>query len=411
MERVVITGMGAITSLGQDAETFWQSIKKGVCGIDYIQSMDTSNFKVKIAAEVKDFEPENFMEKKEARRMDRYCQFGMAAAELAIKQSGLNVKENIDATRLGVIVGSGVGGLYTTEKEAIKLHEKGPDRVSPILVPMIISNIAAGNIAIRYGAKGICTSVTTACATGTHAIGDAFKMLRHGELDAMIAGACEAPITPLGLAGFINITAVTTRNDINRSSIPFDKERDGFVMAEGAGILVLETLSHALGRGAKILGEIVGYGATCDAYHMTAPDPKGDGAARSMQLAIKDAGITPADISYINAHGTSTPPNDLCETMAIKTVFGEGAYNIPVSSTKSMTGHLLGAAGGVEAIVCIKALEDGFVPPTIHYQVPDEALDLDYVPNVGREANLTYALSNSLGFGGHNGTLIFKKYE
>ena len=410
-ERVVVTGMGVISPIGLSTDEFWQGIKTNKCGIDEITLIDTTEQKVKIAAEAKGFVPENYIDKKEARRMDRFCQFGMAAAKEAIEDSGLEVGKNIETERLGVIVGSGIGGLMTTEKEVLKLLEKGPSRVSPLLVPMIIGNIAAGNIAIRYGARGVCMSVTTACTTGANAIGEAYRVLQRGEVDAMFAGGCEASITPLSLAGFTNMTALSTRNDKNRASIPFDKERDGFVMGEGAGILILETLSHAQKRGAKILAEVVGYGATCDAYHITSPDPEGSGATRAMQLAMSDAKINPEQVSYINAHGTSTPFNDLFETRAIKKAFGDAAYNVPISSTKSMTGHLLGAAGGIESVVCVKALIDDYIPATINYKVPDEELDLDYVPNVGRNTKVNYALTNSLGFGGHNGTLLFKKWE
>lgn len=407
--RVVVTGMEAITPIGNNVETFWENSKKGKCGIDFIKSMDTTNYKVKIGAEVKDFVPENYIDKKEAKRMDRYCQLAMAAAKMAVEDSGLNL-ESIDKERMGVLVGSGIGGLGTIEKEYEKLLQKGPGRVSPMLIPMIISNMASGNIAIQYGAKGICTSVVTACATGTNAIGESLRILQYGTADIMITGGSEASITQLGLAGFTSLTALSTSTDVTRASIPFDKEREGFVMGEGAGVLILETLEHAIKRGAKIYAEVVGYGATGDAYHMTAPHPEGEGGARAMALAIKDAGINPEDISYINAHGTSTPYNDKLETLAIKKVFGENAYNIPISSTKSMTGHLLGAAGAVEGIVCVKALQEGFIPPTIGYKVKDEECDLDYVPNVGRKADLKYALSNSLGFGGHNASIILKKW-
>lgn len=408
-QRVVVTGMGAITPIGNNVDTFWENSKEGKCGIDFIKAFDTSNFKVKIGAEVKDFVPEDYIDKKEAKRMDRYCQLAMAAAKMAVEDSGLDL-ENIDKERMGVLVGSGIGGLGTIEKEYEKLLQKGPGRVSPMLIPMIISNMASGNIAIQYGAKGVCTSVVTACATGTNAIGDSFRLLQYGSADIMIAGGAEASITQLGLAGFASLTALSTSTDVTRASIPFDKERDGFVMGEGAGVLILETLEHAVKRGAKIYAEVVGYGTTCDAYHMTAPHPEGDGGARAMTLAIKDAGINNEEISYINAHGTSTPYNDKLETLAIKRVFGENAYNIPISSTKSMTGHLLGAAGAVEGIACIKALQEGFIPPTIGYKVKDEECDLDYVPNVGREADLKYTLSNSLGFGGHNASIILKKW-
>jgi 3-oxoacyl-[acyl-carrier-protein] synthase II len=408
-KRVVITGMGAITPLGNDVESFWESSKEGKCGIGYIKAFDTTDFKVKIAAEVKDFVPEKFIDKKESKRMDKYCQYAMAAAHQAIIHSEIDL-ENIEKERFGVLVGSGIGGLGTVEKEYEKLLDKGPGRISPLLIPMIIGNMASGNIAIRYGAKGVCTSVITACATGTNAIGDAYRLLQNGSVDIMIAGGAEASITKLGLAGFTSLTALSGSDDITRASIPFDKERDGFVMGEGSGILILETLEHAEKRGAKIYAEIVGYGATCDAYHMTSPDPEGKGAARAMSQCIEEAGIDLAEVSYINAHGTSTPLNDKYETIAIKNVFKEQAYNIPISSTKSMTGHLLGAAGAVEAIVCIKALEEGFIPPTIGYKVKDEECDLDYVPNVGRKAEVKYAISNSLGFGGHNASILLKKW-
>lgn len=410
VNRVVITGMGALTPIGNDVNTYWHSIKQGKCGIDKITYFDTSNYKAKLAAEVKNFDVTDYMEKREARRMDRFTQFAMAASEEAIKDSGIDL-EKICSERFGVIVGSGIGGLYTIEDEHTKLIEKGPNRVSPFFIPMVIGNMAAGNIAIKYGAKGICTSVVTACATASNTIGEAFRNIKNGFCDVIIAGGAESSITPLGVAGFISLTALSTSEDKARASIPFDKERDGFVMGEGAGILILESLEHALKRNAKIYGEIIGYGASCDAYHITLPDSNGDGAARAMKLAIEEAGIESSEISYINAHGTSTPANDKFETKAIKSVFGDYAYNIPVSSTKSMTGHLLGAAGAVEAIASIKALEEGFIPPTIGYRVPDEECDLDYVPNTGRRKELKYALSNSLGFGGHNASLVFKKWE
>ncbi|WP_373897264.1 beta-ketoacyl-ACP synthase II [Haloimpatiens sp. FM7315] len=409
-KRVVITGLGAVTPVGNDVDKFWSNIKNGVCGIDFIKSFDASNQKSKVAAEVKDFDPNLYMDKRDARRMDRYSQFAMAASTEAIKDSGLNLEE-IDRERLGVLVGSGVGGIITVEKEHVKLLEKGPGRVSPFMIPMLIGNMAAGNIAIKFGAKGPCTTVVTACATGTNAIGDAYRLIEDGYADIMIAGGSEGSITPLTVAGFASLTALTKSEDPKRASIPFDKERDGFVIGEGAGIVILESLDHAKKRGANIYGEMKGYAMTCDAYHITSPDPKGEGAARAMELAIKDAGITKSDISYINAHGTSTLYNDKFETEAIKRVFGEDSYKIPVSSTKSMTGHLLGAAGAIEAIVCVKALEQGFIPPTIGYKVKDEECDLDYVPNVGRSEDITYALSNSLGFGGHNATIILKKWD
>ncbi|MFD3155425.1 beta-ketoacyl-ACP synthase II [Haloimpatiens sp. FM7330] len=408
--RVVITGMGAITPVGNGVNTFWNNIKNGVCGIDFIKSFDASNQKSKVAGEVKEFDPTQYMDKRDARRMDRYCQFGIAAAAEAVEDANLDLS-SINKERFGVLVGSGVGGIQTFEKEHEKLLNKGPRRVSPFLIPMMIGNMAAGNIAIKYGAKGPCTTVVTACATGTNAIGDAYRLIEQGYADIMIAGGCEGAITPLTVAGFASLTALTTSEDPKRASIPFDKERDGFVIAEGAGIVILESLEHAQKREAKIYGEMKGYGMTCDAYHITSPAPNGEGGARAMKLAIEDAGIEVEEVSYINAHGTSTPYNDKFETQAIKTVLGEYAYKIPVSSTKSMTGHLLGAAGAIEAIICIKALEEGFIPPTIGYKEKDEECDLDYVPNVGREQQITYALSNSLGFGGHNATIILKKWD
>lgn len=407
--RVVITGIGAVTPLGNNAAAFWEGIKEGKNGIGPITHFDTTDFKVKLAAEVKDFSLGDWMEKKEERRMDRFCQMGMAAAIEAYQDSGL--EGHIDAHRLAVMTGSGIGGLSTIENEQTKLLDRGPRRVSPLMIPMIIGNILAGNIAIRFGAKGLCHSLVTACATGTHCLGEAYYMIRDGRADAIFAGAAEATITPLGVAGFTNMTALSTKEDPQRASIPFDKERDGFVMGEGAGMLILEDLEHAKARGAHIYAEVVGYGSTCDAHHITSPDPTGEGDANAMIMAMEEAGITPKDLSYINAHGTSTPYNDLYETVAIKRALGDEAKNVPISSTKSMTGHMLGAAGAVEAIICARALQEGFIPATINYQVPDEELDLDYVPNQGRKAELTYALSNSLGFGGHNGAIILKKWS
>ncbi|SEF94883.1 3-oxoacyl-[acyl-carrier-protein] synthase II [Caloramator fervidus] len=406
--RVVITGLGAITPLGNDVNTFFKGIKEGKCGIDYIKSFDTENFKVKVAAEVKDFDPSDYVDKKEAKRMDRFCQFALASSIEAIKDSKLDL-DTIDKNKFGVVIGSGIGGLLTIEKEHKNLIEKGPNRVGPLFIPMAIINLAAGNVAIKFKAKGICSSVVTACASGTNAIGEAFRYIQMGYLDVAIAGGAEAPITPLALAGFTNLTALTSSNDPKRASIPFDLNRSGFVMGEGAGILILEEYEHALKRGAKIYAEIVGYGFTCDAFHMTAPDENAEGAIRAIEMAILDAGIQKEEISYINAHGTSTPLNDKLETLAIKKVFKEYAKNIPVSSTKSMTGHLLGAAGAVEAVICVKAIEEGFIPPTIGYENPDPECDLDYVPNVGRYKEIRYALSNSFGFGGHNACIIFKK--
>lgn len=409
-KRVVITGLGAITPLGNNVESFWNGIREGKNGIAEITAFDLTGFKSTLAAEVKDFDPEALLDKKEAKRMDRYCQFAMIAAEEAYKDAGLDGAD-FNRERFGVIVGSGIGGLLTIEEQHSRLLEKGPGRVSPFFIPMSISNMAAGNIAIKLNAKGICTAIVTACATATHSMGEAFHKIRNGEADIIVTGGAEAPITPLAVAGFISMTALSSSSDPRRASIPFDKDRDGFVMGEGAGILILESLEHAQQRNAKIYGEVVGYGATCDAYHMTSPAPGGEGGARAMELALDDAGIEHYKISYINAHGTGTPYNDKFETEAIRTVFGEDAYYIPVSSTKSMTGHLLGAAGAVEAIVCVKATQEDFIPPTIGYQIKDEECNLDYVPNTGRQHRVDYALSNSLGFGGHNATIIIKKWS
>lgn len=409
-KRVVITGLGAITPIGNNVEEFWNGIKAGKCGIDEIKNFDTTDFKVKLAGEVKEFYPDEIFGRREARRMDRFSQFAVVAAREAWKDSGLD-EEKEDMTRVGVIVGSGIGGLGTIEKDNKSFVEKGPDRVSPMYIPMSISNMAAGNIAIDIGAKGESISMVTACASGTHCIGESFRMIKHGYQDIVIAGGTEASVTPTGIAGFTNIKALTLATDKNRASIPFDKERSGFVMAEGAGILILEELEHAKARGTKIYAEIVGYGATSDSYHITSPAPEGEGGARAMKIAIEDANIKPEKVTYINAHGTSTHLNDSCETSAIKTAFGKSANKVMISSTKGNTGHLLGAAGGVEAVVCAKAIENDFVPPTINYKVPDEKCDLDIVPNQGRNVIVNYAMSNSLGFGGHNATIILKKYE
>ncbi|WP_333860216.1 beta-ketoacyl-ACP synthase II [Clostridium sp.] len=409
-KRVVITGLGAVTPLGNNVDTFWNNVKSGVCGIDFIKSFDTENFKSKLAAEVKDFSPEKFLDKREVRRLDKFSQFAMVSAEEALKDSELDL-DTLDKYRFGVLVGSGIGGIGTIEKEHSTLMEKGPGRVRPIFIPMIIGNMAAGNIAIKFGAKGVCTTVVTACATGTNAIGEAYKMIEDGRADVMIAGGTEASITPLSIAGFISLTALSRSDDPKRASIPFDKERGGFVMGEGAGIVILESLEHAKKRNANIHAEIVGYGSTCDAYHITAVDPEGEGPARAMKIAIEEAGIDKEEVSYINAHGTGTPTNDKAETKAIKLVFGDKAKDIPISSTKSMTGHLLGAAGAVEAIVCVKCVQDNYIPPTIGYKVPDEECDLDYVPNKGRSGEVKYAMSNSFGFGGHNAVILLKKWS
>lgn len=409
--RCVITGLGAVTPLGNTVDSFWDGIRNGVCGIDYIKKFDASEFKVKIAAEVKDFNPELYMSKKDVKRNDLFAIYGMAAGVQAFEDSGIDMEKE-DADRVGVIVGSGVGGLMTMEDQVRRMDEKGPARVSPLFITMTIGNMVAGNIAIRIGAKGVCEDIVTACATGNNCIGTAFRNIKHGYLDVCVAGGAEGSICEIGVAGFTNLTALTTEEDPKKACRPFDKERNGFVMGDGAGILVLEELEHALARGAKIYGEIVGYGASCDAYHVTLPEPDGKGGAKAMQLAMKEAGITPDQVDYINAHGTSTPANDVGETKAIKLALGEeAAKKTAISSTKSMTGHLLGAAGAVEAICCVKALQEGFLPPTINYHTPDEECDLDYIPNEGREAkDAVYALSNSLGFGGHNAVLCFKKW-
>lgn len=409
--RVVITGIGAITPIGNNVEEFWNGIKTQKCGIDEITKVDTSDLKVKLAAEVKNFNAEEHFDKRTARRMDLYSQYAVVASREALKASGIT-EENTDMTRVGIVIGSGIGGLITMQKDIGACETKGPDRVSPMFIPMGIANMATGNVAIDLGLKGESVAMVTACASGTHSIGESYRMIKHGYQDAVVAGGTEAPITKVGIAGFQNIKALTTTTDKNRASIPFDAERSGFVMGEGAGVVVLEELEHAKKRGAHIYAEIVGYGASSDAYHITSPSPDGDGAARAMKSAIEDAKISPENITYINAHGTSTHLNDVGETMAIKKVLGEEASKkVLVSSTKGNTGHLLGAAGGVEAIVCIKAIEENYVPATINYKVEDPECDLDIVPNVGRNVNVEYAMSNSLGFGGHNASIIFKKYE
>ena len=409
--RVVITGLGAITPIGNNAKEFWQGIKDGKCGIDKITKFDTTDFKVKLAAEVKGYNPEDYFDKREANRLDKFSQYAMIAAREAWKDSGLN-KETENMEQVGVIIGSGIGGIETIEKEHGKCMVKGPERVSPMYIPMGISNMATGNVAIDIGAKGESVAMVTACASGTHCIGESFRMIKHGYQDVVLAGGTEAGITPLGIAGFANIKALTKTEDRLRASIPFDKERSGFVMGEGAGVIVLEELEHALARGAKIYAEIVGYGATSDAYHITSPAPGGEGGARAMKIAMKEGNVKPEEITYINAHGTSTHLNDSCETQAVKTALGEeAARKVMMSSTKGHTGHLLGAAGGVEAIVCAKAIEEGFAPATINYKVPDEECDLDIVPNEGRKVDIKYAMSNSLGFGGHNSTILLKKFS
>ena len=408
--RVVITGLGAITPLGNNAEEFWKEIKEGKCGIDEITHFDTTNYKVKLAAEVKGYNPEDYFDRRSAKRLDKFSQYAIVASKEAWNDSKLD-KEKEDMTRVGVILGSGIGGLETIEREVSNILQKGPDRVSPMFIPMTIGNMAAGNVSIELGAKGSSISMVSACATGTHCIGESFRMIKNGYQDIVLAGGTEAAITPIGIAGFTNIKALSQATDKNRASIPFDKERNGFVMGEGAGIVVLEELEHAKSRGAKIYAEVVGYGSTSDAFHITSPAPGGEGGARAMMLAMEEANVKPEEVTYINAHGTSTHLNDSCETAAIKTAFGEASKKVMVSSTKSNIGHLLGAAGGVETIICAKAIEDGFVPATINYKVPDEECDLDIVPNEGRNVDVKYAMSNSLGFGGHNATILLKKYE
>ena len=408
--RVVVTGMGAISPVGNSVPEFWESIKNGKCGIDFITNFDSTDMKVKVAGEVKNFDPTLTIEKKETKRMDKYSQYAVVAACEAMEMSGIDL-DKVDKHRLGVMVGSGIGGLGTIEEQVIKMHYKGPSKVETLFIPMAIINMAAGHIAIKFGARGTCTATVTACATSTNCIGEAFRNIKHGYSDIIIAGGAEASVTKIGIAGFASLKALSTSDDPKRASIPFDAERHGFVMGEGAGILILEELEHAINRNATIYAEIVGYGTTCDANHMTAPLSDGEGARLAMKAAMDEGGADKNDITYINAHGTSTSANDSSETAAIKDLFGEQAYNIPVSSTKSMTGHLLGATGAIEAIASIKALMEDFAPPTVGYKVPDEELDLNYVPNTGIEKKMKYALSNTLGFGGHNAVLCIKKWE
>lgn len=408
--RVVVTGIGTINPIGHNVEETWKSIEEGKCGIAPISLFDTKDMKVTLAGEVKDFDVTKYIDKKEAKKMDRFIQMGMIAAKEAVTDSGLDIN-NIDSHRFGVIVSSGIGGLGSIEKNYQTGEKRGFDRVSPFFIPMTISNLAAGHIAIAYHAQGLCTCPVTACAGGTNAIGDAFRNIRDGYQDVMIAGGCEASVTPLGIGGFTSMKALSDATDPDRASIPFDKERNGFVMGEGAGILILEELEHALKRGAHIYGEMTGYGVSCDAHHITAPLPNGEGGAYAMQNALDDAGISYDVIDYINAHGTSTHLNDLCETEAIKSVFKEHAYKLAVSSTKGHTGHCLGAAGGIEAVLSVLALKHDFIPPTLNYQVKDEECDLNVVPNVGVKKDLHYVMSNSLGFGGHNASIIFKEYD
>lgn len=410
-QRVVVTGMGVVTSLGTDLPTFWSNLLDGKSGVSQIEAFDTTEYTTKIAAEIKGFDPSSYnIDKKEARKMDRFVQFGVAASKLAIEDAGLAIGDNADPERVGVIVGSGIGGLGTWEEQHTTLMEKGPRRVSPFFIPMMIANMASGQISMITGAKGPNTAAVSACATGTHSIGDSFKTIQRGDADVMICGGAEATIRPIGMAGFCAMRAMSTRNDEpEKASRPFDVDRDGFVMGEGSGVLILESLEHAKARGARIYAEVIGYGMSGDAYHMTDPDP--DGAARCMKKAIKDAGIDPESIQYINAHGTSTGAGDKSETTAIKKTFGDHAYKLAVSSTKSMTGHLLGAAGGVEAVILGLTLQNGVIAPTINLDQPDPECDLDYVPNKPRNADVQVALSNSFGFGGHNATIIMRKFE
>lgn len=411
MRRVVITGMGAITPVGNTVGEMWESLKAGRHGFGLIESFDTSRINVKVAAELKGFDPTAYgITKKEARRMDRYTQLSLAASIAAVEDAGTKF-EDLDPFRVGVIIGSGIGGLHTIVDEHAKFVEKGPDRVSVFFIPMMIANMAAGTVAMRYGFKGANFATVTACASSNHALGEAFRQIKHGYLDAAVAGGSESTIEEFAVAGFNNMKALSHSEDPDRASIPFDKERDGFVMGEGAGSIILEEYEHAKARGAKIYAEIVGYGATGDAYHITSPDPEGEGASHAMLFAMQEAGITPEQVGYINAHGTSTPLNDEYETIAIKKALGEHAAKVAISSTKSMTGHLLGAAGAVEAIISAKALQEGILPPTVGFSVPDPVCDLDYITEGARSCQVQVALSNSLGFGGHNATLCLKKYE
>ncbi|RLQ97201.1 beta-ketoacyl-ACP synthase II [Falsibacillus albus] len=408
--RVVVTGIGAVSPLGNDAETTWKNALAGKSGVGPLTRLNPDDYPAKVAAEVKDFDIEQYLERKEARKMDRFTHYAVAASVMAVNDADLKITDD-NADRIGVWIGSGIGGMETFEQQYETFQKRGYRRVSPFFVPMIIPDMAAGQVSIMLGAKGINSCTVTACATGTNSIGDAFKVIQRGDADVMVSGGAEAPITKMSVAGFCANTALSTNPEPATASRPFDANRDGFVIGEGAGILILEELEHAVARGAKIYAEIVGYGSTGDAYHITAPAPGGEGGARAMKLAIEDGGLSPEDIGYINAHGTSTQYNDKYETMAIKEVFGDHANKLAVSSTKSMTGHLLGAAGGVEAIFTIMALKEGIMPPTINLESPDPECDLDYIPHEAREQQLNAAMSNSLGFGGHNATIVFKKYE
>ena len=408
--RVVVTGLGAVTPIGNNVKDFWAGIREGKVGIGSITKFDTTDYKVKIAAEVKDFNAKDHVDPRSARRMDPFCQYAVTAAKEALEDSGIDMEKE-DSFRAGVIVGSGIGSLPQVENNYEKILTKGPGKVNPLMVPMMISNMAAGNISIQFGLRGKCTDVVTACASGTHSIGDAFRAIQYGDAEIMLAGGTESCICPTGVAGFTALTALTKTEDAARASIPFDKDRSGFVLGEGAGIVVLEELEHAKARGARIYAELVGYGATADAFHITSPAEDGAGAARAMELAMEEAGVQPSEVEYINAHGTSTHHNDLFETRAIHKAFGDAAKNLVVNSTKSMIGHLLGAAGGVEFVTCVKSLEEGFIHQTVGTTEPDEECDLNYAIGALVEKEIRYAMSNSLGFGGHNATLLVKKYE
>lgn len=410
LKRVVITGLGAITPIGTGKDNFWNSLLGGKSGIGYITRFDAANHDVKIGAEVKDFNPQDYLDKKEAKRMDRFAQFAVVATKLAIEDGNINLDE-LNKDRIGTIIGSGIGGIDTLEGEVVKYTEKGPNRVSPLFIPMMISNMAAGQVSMNFGLTGASMTLTTACASATHAIGESYRMIKHGYLDMVVTGGTEASITPVAVAGFTSMKALSTKNDDpSKACRPFDKERDGFIMGEGSGILILEELEHAVKRGATIYAEVVGYGATSDAFHITQPDPEANGATKAMALALEDGNIDNKEVGYINAHGTSTYFNDKLETLAIKNIFKEHAYELNISSTKSMTGHLLGAAGGIEAIATALALRNGKIPPTINYENPDEECDLNYTPNKMVEKDIKYAMSNSLGFGGHNATILLKRY-
>lgn len=407
--RVVVTGLGAVTPIGNNVDDFWASVKAGKIGFDHITKFDTTDYKCHIAAELKDFNPQDFMDRKAAKRMEPFSQYAVAAAKQAIDDSGLDIEKE-DPYMVGCAIGSGIGSLQAMERETQKLYEKGPNRVNPLLVPLMICNMAAGNVSIQFGLKGKSINDVTACATGTNTIGEAYRSIQYGEADVMVAGGTEGSVCPIGIAGFTALTALSTVDDPTKCSLPFDKNRSGFVMGEGAGVVILEELEHAKARGAKIYAEVVGYGCSSDAYHITSPQEDGAGAARAMTNAMSDAGVTPADVKYINAHGTGTHHNDLFETRAIKLAFGDEAVNLKINSTKSMIGHLLGAAGAVEFITCVKEIQDGFIHKTVGYETPDEEIDLNYCKD-SYEEPVEYALSNSLGFGGHNASILLKAYK